>query len=56
VGGVIGGVTVGPDGTLIVLRQVGATGELIGLWNRAALRTVGWPTEGFDAARSRRFH
>jgi hypothetical protein len=56
VGGVIGGVTVGPDGTLVVLRQVGATGELIGLWNRAALRTVGWPTEGFDAARSRRFH
>jgi hypothetical protein len=56
VGGVIGGVTVGPDGTIVVSRRAGATSELVGLWNRAPLRTTGWPTEGFDAARSRRLH
>jgi hypothetical protein len=55
-GGVIGGTTVGPDGTLIVPRRVGGAGELIGLWNRTGLHASGWPTEGFNAARSRRNH
>lgn len=55
-GGVIGGATVGPDGTIIVPRRVGGAGELVGLWNRSGLHVSGWPTEGFDAARSRRVH
>jgi hypothetical protein len=55
-GGAIGGVSVGPDGTIIAVRRTAGGGELVGLWNRSGLNVSGWPTEGADAARSRRGH
>jgi hypothetical protein len=55
-GGVVGGVSVGPDGTIIAMRRVTGGGELVALWNRTGLNVTGWPTAGFDAGRSRREH
>jgi hypothetical protein len=50
-GDVWGGVSVGPDRSVYVMRS---SGELIALWNGRGTEFAGWPTEGGNHDRSRR--
>lgn len=49
-GDVVGGVVMGPDLMMWVVRS---PGELVGLWNRIGAETQGWPTEGGNHQRTR---